>query len=251
MKIIDLSWLQLFYAYVLFFIPVAILTLNRTGLTRAMLWAIVRMSLQLFAVGIYLKYLFLYDYPWLNLLWLLLSILVTAYTIVKRAQIPVKKMLLPVFASTMISIVAVVAFLMLMVIQLENPFTARYLIPIAGMLAGNSLTASIVGLRTFHRAFQEKKNDYLFYLACGATRIEATREFIKEALLSAISPAIATMATIGLVALPGMMTGQILGGSSPDTAIRYQMMIMVGIFTSTVISVYLSLLFTSNKVQVT
>ena len=74
---------------------------------------------------------------------------------------------------------------------------------------------------------QREKSYYYFLLGNGATIDEATAPFVKQALVQSFTPAIANMAVMGLVALPGTMIGQILGGSTPDIAIKYQMMIIV------------------------
>ncbi|NCB44022.1 MAG: ABC transporter permease, partial [Clostridia bacterium] len=75
----------------------------------------------------------------------------------------------------------------------------------------------------------------------GANRSEALRPFMQTALRAGVKPQIATMATLGIVSLPGMMTGQMLGGSTPMTAIQYQIAIMVGIFAVDMISTVLLL----------
>jgi putative ABC transport system permease protein len=83
------------------------------------------------------------------------------------------------------------------------------------------------------------------YLSLGATRTEAVMPFLRQAYKASIAPQIGGLATIGLVSLPGMMTGQILGGSSPAVAIKYQIMIMIAIFLTVNLSVLLSLLLSS------
>jgi len=80
-------------------------------------------------------------------------------------------------------------------------------------------------------------------LANGATKQEAARPFLKEAIRTAMAPNLATMATIGLVSLPGVMTGQILGGSDPILAVKYQIMVMVIIFFNSIFSNVLQLHF--------
>ena len=86
-----------------------------------------------------------------------------------------------------------------------------------------------------------EKNSYYYLLGNGATTDEATAPFVKQALIRAFSPAIANMAVMGLVALPGTMIGQILGGSTPDVAIKYQMMIIVITISASMISLMLTL----------
>ena len=79
-------------------------------------------------------------------------------------------------------------------------------------------------------------------LGNGATVSEAVSPFVKQAMVRAFSPAIANMAVMGLVALPGTMIGQILGGSSPDVAIKYQMMIIVITMSASMLSIAVTLI---------
>ena len=83
-------------------------------------------------------------------------------------------------------------------------------------------------------------------LMLGAARWEAVRPYFREAVKAAINPTIASMATMGLVSLPGMMTGQILGGSEPWLAVKHQIAIMICIFTSTTIASIINLKLSLN-----
>jgi putative ABC transport system permease protein len=83
-------------------------------------------------------------------------------------------------------------------------------------------------------------------LSQGARFSEAAHPFIRDAVRGALAPTVASMATIGLVSLPGMMTGVILGGADPMTAIKYQIAIMIAIFTGTSITVYLAIVLTAR-----
>ena len=112
------------------------------------------------------------------------------------------------------------------------------------MVLGNSLRANVVGLGDFYKSLRKDEHLYFYKLSLGATKYEALIPFAKRSFTAAINPTIATMATMGIVSLPGMMTGQILGGSVPLVAIKYQIAIMVAILTSTIISIGLSILFT-------
>ena len=78
----------------------------------------------------------------------------------------------------------------------------------------------------------------------GASQYEALLPYLRESVQLALKPTLAAMATMGIVALPGMMTGVILGGASPEVAIKYQIMIMIAIVVSTIMSVVLTILMT-------
>jgi len=114
------------------------------------------------------------------------------------------------------------------------------------MILGNCLQGNVIALERFYSALRKNENEYRTYLMLGATRWEAVRPYFREAVKAAINPTIAGMATMGLVSLPGMMTGQILGGSEPWLAVKYQIAIMICIFTSSTIASIINLKLSVN-----
>ena len=134
------------------------------------------------------------------------------------------------------------------VVKLDNMFEARYFIPITGMLLGNTLKTIIIALSYYFKQLDTESDLYKWYLANGATRSEALSRFKREALKIAFNPVIAATAIVGLISLPGMMTGQILGGSAPNVAIKYQIMLMITVFSSSIISVIITLLISDRNV---
>jgi putative ABC transport system permease protein len=109
------------------------------------------------------------------------------------------------------------------------------------MIIGNTINNTVIGVRSFYKQFQTGEEGYKYLLMIGATRKEALKLFVGEALKDSFTPTIASTAVMGLIWLPGMMTGQILGGSSPVIAIKYQIMIMVSIFVGGVLNVVLAI----------
>ena len=109
------------------------------------------------------------------------------------------------------------------------------------MLLGNSLTSNIVALQNIYSAFEQRKVEYEGRLALGGTPFQAASPFLAEALKKALAPNLASMTTVGLVSLPGMMTGQILGGVTPMLAIKYQLVILIAIFAMSSISLTITL----------
>ena len=116
------------------------------------------------------------------------------------------------------------------------------------MVLGNSLNHNIVGLTAWFEGMTKKKELYYFLLTNGGNERNAMRPFIQDALRKGLNPLIATMSVMGLISLPGMMTGQILGGASPAVAIKYQIMIMLAIFTGCTLTLLLSILFVRKKI---
>lgn len=249
MEIIDLGWWQLGIGFLILIIPAFILRKYKTGLNKKLWVATLRMTLQLLFVGYYLEYLFEFDNPWVNTAWILIMVAVADFATIDRSELKRKKSLvLPIFAATFFGIIVIDLFFLELVIQLPKLLAAQYTIPITGMVLGNCLRSNVIGINAFFYSIDEHKERYRFFLASGATRSEAVFPFFREALKKSANPTLASMATIGLVSLPGMMTGQILSGSSPLIAIKYQIMIMLAIFSGTVLSVYLGIKFSNHSV---
>jgi len=247
MDVVNLSWGQLAIGFTILIIPAFILWKYKTGLIQKMGIAVVRMTLQLLFVGYYLEYLFKYDNLWINLGWILIMVIVADFATINRSELKRKKYLVvSLFAATFLGIVIIDLFFLQFVIQLPDILAAQYAIPITGMVLGNCLRSNVIGINEFYYSIDKHQERYRFFLANGANQQEALFPFFRMALKKSANPTLASMATIGLVSLPGMMTGQILSGSSPFIAIKYQIMIMLAIFSGTVLSVYLGITF-SNK----
>jgi len=222
-------------------VPWSLLWLLGAGLTRDIGIGILRMTVQLAMVGIYLKTLFDLNDPWLNALWILVMLIVADLSILKRSGLRYKYFALSTFAAVAFSILLSTAYLVVLVIQAAHFYDARYLIPLAGMILGNCMQGNVIALERFYATVRNNHHEYATFLLLGATRWEAVRPYFRQAIRAAISPSIANMATMGLVSLPGMMTGQILGGSEPWVAVKYQIAIMICIFTSTTLGLLVSL----------
>ncbi|NDV45855.1 ABC transporter permease [Paludibacter sp. 221] len=238
---IDISLWGFIAGFLLLLIPVYFLYYFRTGLVKATLISASRMTIQLFLVGLYLEYLFKLNLWWVNVLWVLVMVMVASYTILKRTKLPLKQLFTSIAISLLFSITIIDTYFMGLVVRLNHLFEARYFIPVSGMLLGNMLTANVLALNSFFGSLEREKQYYYYMLGNGASRSEALAPFIREAITKSFNPTIASMAVMGLISLPGTMTGQILGGSNPNTAIKYQIMLMITIFASSLIAVLFSM----------
>ncbi len=241
MQTIDISFIWMGAFYLLLIIPVVILYYLNTGLTRTIFIAALRMTLQLGFVAVYLEVIFSLNSIWLNLLWILVMMVAANVNILTGSGLKVKRFFMPVFAGLLMGGSLIIGFFVFLAIRPEPVYDARYLIPISGMILGNCLRANVISLERFYSGLRKNEKEYLTYLLMGASLHEATRPFVQESVKPALAPTLSTMATVGLVSLPGMMTGQILGGSDPTVAIKYQVAIMISIFTATVLTAILNL----------
>lgn len=230
--------------YLLLLLPLLLFHRWQLGLGRSLVEAALRMTLQLAVVGIYLQALFAFQSPSLNILWLSVMILVAGFSICRRAEVKVKKVLPAVIIGHLAALLLVLPLLLAGVIQAQPWWQAQYMIPVAGMLLGNCLTANVLALERWYSGLKDKQNEYQFYLALGAPN--PVLPFIQVAVRAALSPQLASMATLGIVSLPGMMTGQILGGTEPILAVKYQLLIMVAIFMAAAVSVATTLVVVSR-----
>lgn len=112
-----------------------------------------------------------------------------------------------------------------------NSWDARYLIPLGGMLLGNAMTAAVLAAERIGSEMRQHAGDVEAYLALGASPWQASHPFVRRAITAALTPTLNAMMIVGVVKLPGMMTGQMLGGSAPFQAAMYQLLILIGILT--------------------
>lgn len=239
----DLDLISLAWAF-LFLIPVIWLSWKlELGISRAIFISVVRMVVQLGFVGIYLKYLFRLNSALVNSVYILLMILVACFSILNASGLKIRLFLPAVFLSILIPFSLLLVFFNHMIVGIDNLFDAKYIIPIGGMLLGNCLTSIIIAMTSFYSGIQKEEKTYMVSLSLYASRLAALKPFFTNSIKTAVSPIIASMATIGLVSLPGMMTGQILGGASPMVAIKYQIAIMLFIFYIQYAGVILAILF--------
>lgn len=240
-RVVDIGPWSLAAGYLLLLLPLAIVLHKRVPILKDAGIAVVRMTVQLLFVGFYLQFLFDLNNPWLNLAWVAVMIGVADGSIVRSVRLRVRRFAGPVFLALLVGTAVPVAVFVGPILRLGDWFDAQYVIPLGGMVLGNCLRADIIGLKSFYEAIARGEKAYHQSLAQGARLHEAVRPYFRDAIEAALRPTVASMATIGLVALPGMMTGVILAGADPLTAIKYQIAIMIAIFSGTAVTVYLAI----------
>ncbi len=226
----------------LFVIPFLIFHKLKIKVGRKLFVAVFRMAAQLTLVGFYLGYIFKLNNPLVNVIWVILMLTVANFSVLNQSELSVKKLGTSTFISMFLTVV-IVGSSFLLVLDAANFMNARYMIPLMGMLLGNILRYNIIVLSSFYKNLKAREGDYIQFISLGATRNEATLPFMAQALKSSIVPQIGGIATMGLVTLPGMMTGQILGGADPLVAIKYQIVILTAIFTAGTVSATLAIVF--------
>ena len=229
-------------------IPFTFFWYFKIKITKTSLISVARMSVQLLLVGFYLESIFKLNSVYLNIAWILVMMGVGIYTTLKQAKLKLKYFILPLSIALFSSLSIILAFFLGLVIDADIVFDARYLIPIAGMILGNAMNYNIVGLNSYFESIIREENMYYYLLVNTNDKKHAISPFIRSAITKALNPLIGSMMVMGLISLPGMMTGQILGGSLPSTAIKYQILIAVAIFSGGTLNLALSILFSNRFV---
>ena len=246
-EIVNIGAWRLAAAYLLLIFPLAIILYKRVPILKDAGIAILRMTVQLLFVGFYLQVVFRLNSPWLNLGWVLVMIGVADGSILRGCKLRVRRFAWPISGALLAGTAIPVLVFIGPILQRPSWLDAQYVIPLSGMVLGNCLRADIIGLRNFYDAIVKGEKAYHQSLAQGARLHEALHPYFRDALQAALLPTIASMATIGLVALPGMMTGVILAGADPLTAIKYQIIIMIAILSGTATTVFLAIWLTARR----
>lgn len=145
-------------------------------------------------------------------------------------------------ASISFSGIMVIIYFIVVVVG-ENIFNPQYVIPISGMIMGNTMTGVSLGVKTFRESMDGQNAKIEALLCIGASPRTILLPFVRKSLETAMLPTLNSMVGMGIVALPGMMTGQILAGTLPTTAILYQIAIMIAICTAVTCACFGSLFF--------
>jgi len=203
------------------------------GLGRRLLLASVRTVVQLLLIGYVLEAVFGLGTLPAVLGLAAVMILAAARAAIKRPSRTFAGAFGHAFATLLIVGLAVTVTVTAVVLQTDPWFRPRYFVPLLGMILGNSLTGISLGLDTLLAALVEKRHLVEAELALGASRWEAARPHVREAVRRGLIPIINSMMVVGLVSIPGMMTGQILAGADPLSAVKYQIVVMFMIAAST------------------
>jgi putative ABC transport system permease protein len=220
----------------------------RLGMAGRLALAAGRAVVQLLAVGLVLRWVFALEHPGILALVLLVMILAAAQAAVARPRRRVKSG----GVLTFLALSSVGLFTTLtttaVIIEVEPWYAPRYVIPLLGMVLGNGLTGISLVLDDLLDAFSAGKGAIEEALALGATAWEASRAPVAAAVRRGLVPIVNSMSVVGVVSLPGMMTGQILAGADPMRAVQYQLVVMFMIAGSTTLGALLVALLVFRRV---
>ncbi len=239
---VDIPISGMIIAYILFFIVFFLSQINRLEITRDLVVSTLRMTLQLFLVGWVLVYVFEWESPIIITGIFLLMVFFGAWTIMERSGVSYFQIFLSLLCSLFLGTGFVLLFFLFFIVEVTPWYDPQFFIPLAGMIIGNSMNGSTLAVERFFTGVRDRKLEIETKAALGANAREASLEIFKQSYKASLLPTLSSMTGMGIVFLPGMMTGQILGGTPPLIAIKYQITIMLAILASVALSSLLILL---------
>lgn len=229
---LEINNVSLILTTLLLVIAILVAYKEKLGLGNDILIAGVRAFIQLFIIGYVLKYIIEVNNFFLTLLMVLFIVFNAGYNAHKRSEGIPNTLFISLFSISLGTAVT----LTILVLTGAIDWTPTQIVPISGMIASNAMVAIGLTFRTLNSKFTDLRQQVLEKLALGANEKQASMTIIRESVKTGMSPSIDSTKTVGLVSLPGMMSGLIIAGVDPIEAIRYQIVVMFMIISVTSIA---------------
>ncbi len=223
---IDLTLLDLTLAAGLMLIAIGLAHWQRVGLARDLVIGGIRTVVQLVLVGYVLVYIFDLNRWYLVVAALAVMLLAATWTAVGRQEDSSPRIFGIMGGAMLLGSGLTLFYVGSLVVRAEPWYDPQYLIPLFGMIIGNAMTAASLAAERLAGEIRTRRGEIEAFLALGADPATATREPVRLAIRASMIPMINSLMVVGIVALPGMMTGQIIAGASPLEAVRYQIVVM-------------------------
>jgi len=223
---LTLGWLDLALASALVVVAMGISAWQRLGLARGFAIGAVRATVQLVAVGYVLSFLISTQRWYLVLLTLFVMLVAATITATDRQRDGRRRLFVISGTALLIGACLTLAYVDAVVLRLHPWYNPQYLIPLFGMIIGNSMNGAALAAERLNGEMGLRRGEVEAYLALGASPTRASAEPVRRALVASMTPTLNMLMVVGLVSLPGMMTGYIIAGSSPLTAVRYQIIVV-------------------------
>ncbi len=236
-----ITWQDLLLSLSFIALSLVLLKYWRIGLGRTLLLGTFRTFAQLTLMGYLLTFIFQQRTPWFMGGLLLLMIAVAGFEARRRQKRSIPNFYLIVSGSLAITAVVILGTILKVILKLEPWYSPYAVIPIAGMIIGNGLNTVSLTAERFVSELQHREVEIETLLSLGAAPRWAVHDALKDALQASLIPNVNAMMTVGVVQMPGVMTGQILAGIDPVIAVRYQIMIMYMWFSTATLANVLSL----------
>lgn len=227
--------------YILLLIVLFIMKRSKIEKTKLLLWASLKMTVQLIIAGFLLTYIFENPKPIWTIAFILSMLIFSIHRVLNTEKGLNRRFKVGIALALSLSGLFILAYFVILVVN-QNILNPQYTIPLAGMIIGNSMTGVSLGIKTFMSSISAQKNKIQALQNLGVSPKDILKPFVNDSLSTALLPTINSMLGMGIIFLPGMMTGQILAGTLPTTAIMYQISIMIAICAAVCLSVFFSLI---------
>lgn len=242
-----ISYGQLALAALLLGVNLVLSAILRLGLTTSLATAALRMVVQLLLIGFVLEWLFAQDNPVTVVAISLAMAGIAGISAVNRTQRRFVGVYLNSLLSVLVGAGLVTGLSIVGILRVDPWYIPQYVIPLLGMVLGNTLNSISLSLDRFMEGLVSQRDRIETLLALGASRWEAAHDQVRAAVRVGMIPTINSMMVMGLVSLPGMMTGQILAGANPLDAVRYQIVITFMIAAGAAICTFITVLLAFNQ----
>lgn len=240
--VVKLNIIQFSLIYLLLLIVLFLMKRAKINQTKLLFVGSLRMTVQLVLAGFILTYIFKNPHPLFTVGYILLMTGFAIHRVISKNKGLNKNFKIIIGASIAFSGVSILIYFITIIVG-QNLFNPQYTIPLGGMIIGNSMNGIGLGLKSFNDSLKNSRNKIEALQNLGVTPKKILLPYVNNALETALLPTLNSMVGMGIVSLPGMMTGQILSGTLPTTAIMYQIAIMIAICTAVCITVFCSLSF--------
>ncbi|WP_218966583.1 ABC transporter permease [Snodgrassella alvi] len=221
-----ISIAELVLASLLILVSAGVSLWLKLGLTKRILVSAVRAVVQLSILGLLLKWIFAANQWYWVLLIIVAMTVIAGFSARSRGSYVYHGLTQDALSSVWLASWLSAAVGLYAVLHIRPWYSPQYVIPILGMVLGNCLTAVALCLDRLTQDLRQQQARVEVMLSMGATGWEAYRDTARAAVVAGMLPTINQLSVVGLVSLPGMITGQILAGASPDQAIRFQLLTM-------------------------
>ncbi len=231
-----MSNISVIFSGLLLLIPLFISYKEHLGIGKEIVYAMLRAVIQLVLVGLVLESVFKLSNQLITIVLILIMILNAAYNTKKRAANIKNSVSLSFFAILLGTSITLTILVLVGAIK----FDAQELIPVSGMIVSNAMIALGLFYRDLNNNFKNNYDEIQAKLALSATSYQASHDLIRTSVKTAITPSIDSAKTLGIVSLPGMMTGLIIGGASPLVAIKFQIVVTFMLLTASSLAVIIA-----------
>lgn len=239
MEIIQLDFLDLAWSWTIILLAVALSRWQKLKLEGQFVIAAIRSLIQLLFIGYVLEFIFAVNNPLLIILMILVMITLAAVVARNRISKKITGLLNTVWFALFFSSTLIVGYSIILIIQPPQWYNPQYLIPLFGMILGNTLNGASLAGERLTSMIKNNQLEIETHLCLGATPQQAITNYRTEAIRVGLIPILNSMMVVGMVSLPGMFTGQVLAGNNPLDAASYQILILFMIAFANLLTTWL------------